>query len=139
MRKGLNATSGIAELYDYKDTITVGSISDWIGRKVGQAAALVAFISRNYVESKYSREEWALALDLHAQRGLIIVPVIMDDHAISWWKNCKREFGERFTLAVGDAFAYANFSSLTGGRPEDIVTRDGTIDAVTRKIAEVAR
>src|SRR5689334_12103519 len=93
---------GTAVLQDYQDTANFGSIRDWIDEQVGQSAALLAFISRSYIASKYSREEWELALDLYEQRGLVVVPVIMDDDAIAWWTEQKAEFGSRFTTAVGD-------------------------------------
>jgi hypothetical protein len=125
-------------LDDYKDTVTFGSIREWIDQHVDSSAALIAFISSAYTQSKFSQHEWELAVQLYNSGHLVLLPVILDRDAKNWWNGEK--LGPKFGIIGQDEFGYLDFADRrTGRHPMGIITEDGTIDAVTQKIAEVAR
>jgi hypothetical protein len=128
-------------LDDYQDTVTFGSISEWIEQHVDSSAALIAFISSDYTLSKFSQLEWDLAVQLYNDGRLVLLPVIMDRDAKDWWNGEK--LGPKFGIISRegrDEFGYLDFADpRTGRHPMEIRTEDGTIDRATQKIKEVAR
>jgi hypothetical protein len=130
---------GNAVLQDYLETANFGPISGWIDDQICEADAVLAFISRHYVASENTQREWRLALDLHARMGLVVVPVMMDDQAKAWWEQQATQLREHFTEAVGTSYAYADFRHRKGVGPVPILTEDGPIDTVTRRIGDIAR
>jgi hypothetical protein len=132
------ANLGNLVLIDYQDTTNFGSITEWIGQKVGNAAALVAFISSNYTNSKFSQAEWDLAQAAHTNGRLVVVPVIMDRDAKIWWD--KKKLGPQFGFSDADTYAYSDFSDpRTGSHAITIISENGTSDSVGRRIGDVAR
>src|SRR5580704_2368596 len=80
------------ELADYQDMVNFGSVRNWIDNEIHRVAAVVAFVSGSYIDSKYSQVEWQTAIQMVAERGLILAPVIMDNAAKNWWRTRKEEF-----------------------------------------------
>jgi hypothetical protein len=126
---------------DYQDMVNFGSVKNWIDEEINRVAGVVAFISRYYIESKYSQVEWQLARKMFGERHLSIAPVIMDNVGKSWWKERKEEFGKDFRLGGEDTYAFVDFSNPNNnGKYEvDIISQYGPVDLVTRRISELAR
>ena len=132
------ANLGNVVLTDYQDTTNFGSITEWIEQAVGNAAALVAFISSSYTNSKFSQTEWDLAQTAHANGHLIVVPVIMDRDAKIWWDE--KKLGPRFGFSEANSYAYSDFSDpRTGSHAVTIISESGTSNSVGRRIGDVAR
>lgn len=130
------ANIGTVELVNYKEMANVGSVKDWISDEVGASGALIAFISSDYIVSKYSNEEWRIAIDFHKKKKLVLVPVVMDAKAKEWWAERKHEFG---LAESSDSYAYLDLSD--GSHPQDIISKSGgrPVDSVIRLIGEVAK
>jgi hypothetical protein len=71
------------EIDNYQDMVNFGSIRRWIDEEINSVAVLIAFISRDYIESKYSQVEWQRAREIFAEHNLIhAYPV--DTQAYHW-------------------------------------------------------
>jgi hypothetical protein len=99
------------ENYKADSNLPFGELSDWIDKRVSQATAVVAFISKDYRTKPWTLVEWQKSLNERQRRQLIVVPIIMDNDAKVWWQALKRE-GKLFSLS--DNYQFADFTDDNG-------------------------
>jgi hypothetical protein len=128
---------GPVEMFDYQagNALSFGPMTEWLTNRVRSAAAFIAFVSKSYIQKELTLLEWHAALPEACKQELIFVPVLLDASARQWWASLKQKGQLR---DLGDDYAYADFTD-GNGKPRPIVTEDGHVDIVTRKISELAR
>ncbi|MGA2286954.1 toll/interleukin-1 receptor domain-containing protein [Bradyrhizobium sp.] len=129
---------GPVEFVDYKmgEELPFGPIDEWLSNRVREATVFIAFVSKDYIDKNYPIKEWWAALSETSRQRFIFVPLMLDGSAKSWWRQLKEGGSLR---DLGDDYAYSDFTD-GNGRPALIVTEIGlAVDAITRRIGELAR
>jgi TIR domain len=102
-----------AEIQSYLtgDNLEFGELGKWINKMVGEAAAVIAFISENYRQKEATLAEFEQALNAHQKGRLIFVPIMLDVDAKIWWA-IRRKKGS--LNALPDDYIYSDFTDGTG-------------------------
>jgi hypothetical protein len=72
------------ELSDYFAD-NLGYITSFLELEISNSAVFIAFISSDYLQSKYSRGDFWSGIGENVKRRLVFVPVLMGDGAYNWW------------------------------------------------------
>jgi TIR domain len=131
---GQQLGSVYVEDYQLGDNLPFGPLDAWLKKEISAAGAIVLIVSKDYIQKEYTLKEWWQSLSEASRQRLVFVPVMIDACAKVWWAEQKRLGHLRL---LGDDYAYADFTE--NGRAINIVTAEGGIDSVTRKIVELAR
>ena len=97
-------------IYDFRDDF--GKLISHIQNTIDVAAAMVLFISYNYIMSKYTLDEFKSGLDAVKKRQLFFVPILMDPEAIGWWQDQKKLGELRDLTPEGGTYAFVDFGPV---------------------------
>jgi hypothetical protein len=119
---------GDVVLVDFRDgsNLEFGPLGPWLDARVDEAAVMVAFVSRNYIEKVWTRAEWDSGLTKTQLGQLIFVPVMMDPDAKLWWAQLRKR--GKFAALPPD-YQFADFA--VEGRPAVIGDGSPIVDQIS--------
>ncbi len=83
---------GPVRILDYKDeSVAFGELRKALDGRIEGSDVVVAFVSRNYIDRKWTVAEWEKGLSEAEQRRLIFVPILLDADSIVWWEQRRLE------------------------------------------------